>query len=460
MEECPIRTRLNREVLGSLGTLQHPNLEDRGGNGGIPNKHLGQPSILVRSHFAALVAAHATGGAVFVDSKSAYYSVVRDALIASRREESDGTLWARASALFPLQADRATFVRSIKQGDLLAAFQLPLYLVQYLEAQLGTTWYAMSAPASTTFVAGSGTAPGSPVADLFFGFLYSRFLIQIEEALLGEGHCVRLNPSDPKDSVAPTWADDTALLIGPLRPDRLLPALAGTAFKHYTHLGTVISHNGSEEPNLQHRAALLRQLFKPLRSRLLYNRWLTQQEKVRLISERVLLRFLYGAGFWAPRTVAERELTLGPIRTTYRQSFRPITGTSSAGFSNQEVASFLGLPTAEELLHQARAAAFTEVCDTGSAAVHALLRRDGTWLGLAWDSFRTVLGEHVPVGLCTSDPPALAELLALLPGGADQARQLCKRYLKAQCANRAPPPPLAARDAAASEMPKIVEVWR
>ena len=226
----------------------------------------------------------------------------------------------------------------------------------------------------------------------------------------------------------------------------------------YTHLGTVISHNGSEEPNLQHRAALLRQLFKPLRSRLLYNRWLTQQEKVRLISERVLLRFLYGAGFWAPRTVAERELTLGPIRTTYRQSFRPITGTSSAGFSNQEVASFLGLPTAEELLHQARAAAFTEVCDTGSAAVHALLRRDGTWLGLAWDSFRTVLGEHVPVGLCTSDPPALAELLALLPGGADQARQLCKRYLKAQCANRAPPPPLAARDAAASEMPKIVEV--
>ena len=63
-----------------------------------------------------------------------------------------------------------------------------------------------------------------------------------------------------------------------------------------------------------------------MRSRLLYNRWLTQQEKVRLVSERALPRFLYGAGFWASRTATESELTLDPIRATYRQSFRPITG--------------------------------------------------------------------------------------------------------------------------------------
>ena len=155
--------------------------------------------------------------------------MVRDALLASRRRESTDSLRRRAVALFPLQADRDQYVYNIQQGDLFAAFQLPPFLINYLEAQLGTTWFTMEAPASAVYISGSGTAPGSPVADLFFHFLYSRFLVHMETALLAEGHCVRLHSSDAKDSVAPTWADDTALLIGPLPPDRLAPTLSRVA---------------------------------------------------------------------------------------------------------------------------------------------------------------------------------------------------------------------------------------
>ncbi|CAE7734509.1 unnamed protein product [Symbiodinium sp. CCMP2592] len=505
-----IQKALRQKLVGFLDAGRA-----KGQYGGLPHKKLAQPSLLVRSHFVSLVSAHATGGAVFIDSKAAYYSVVRDALLASRGRESDAMLWCRAKALFPRHADRQHFVRSIRQGDLLAAFQLPEYLVRYLEAQLGTTWYVMETPSSTAYVAGSGTAPGSPVADLFFSFVYARFLHHVEEVLLSEGHCVRLQAEDPLDSVAPTWADDTALLVGPVRPCQLVSTLTrvatllsdglaqigleanfcpgkseavvhiaghgsaavrrqllcqeepGISFAlpdgtdgllrvvpTYTHLGTVIAHNGAEGPNLQHRAALLRQLFNPLRSRLLYNRWLTREEKVRLISERALPRFLYGAGYWAPRTAAEVEMTLEPVRATYRQSFRPVTGISSAGFSNTEVAAALGLPTAEELLHHARAVALLDTCETASADVLTALTRDGVWLTLAWESFKVVLSERLPLALCTTAPPALRDLPNLLHGGATGARSVCKRFLKNQAATRSEPL-LVARDVASLEMPTI-----
>ena len=86
--------------------------------------------------------------------------MVRDALLASRRRESTDSLRRRAVALFPLQADRDQYVYNIQQGDLFAAFQLPPFLINYLEAQLGTTWFTMEAPASAVYISGSGTAPG------------------------------------------------------------------------------------------------------------------------------------------------------------------------------------------------------------------------------------------------------------------------------------------------------------
>ena len=203
----------------------------------------------------------------------------------------------------------------------------------------------------------------------------------------------------------------------------------------YTHLGHCNLPQQCGGPhNLQHRAALLRQLFKPLRSRLLYNRWLTRQEKVRLVSERALPRFLYGAGHWTPRNAS-----------AYRQSFRPITGISSAGYSNHEVAAVLGLPTAEELLHQARAVAFVDACETGSAAVHAALRKDAV-LGsaLRGSHFRLVMGEHVPISLCTTDPPNLSGLLETLPGGRAHARRPMQGL--SQGASDQPGSPAGSRD--------------
>ena len=479
--------------------------------GGLPKRRLEEPSVIVRAHFSRLRARQQTGGALFIDSRAAYYSLVRDALVESCTRQDEHSLWRRAKQLFPFPDDQHNYVRHMQAGGLVKALQLPAPLVRYLESQLGTTWFSMSAPITTAYISGSGTAPGSPIADLLFSFVYARFLNHAEELLLSEGHFVALCP-DSAPAVMPTWADDTAVLIGPLPPKALAPTLQrvtelvsaglsshgldpnfgpgkteavvhfggsgsqaarrallciedpGVQFQKraegpcklrlvptYVHLGTVVSHNALETPNLHYRAMLLRQLFVPLRKRLLFNRNLTRAEKVRILEERALPKFLFGAGLWTLRTVQEQALAVEPIQKALRQAFRPILGVSSEGFTNDEIAAALGLPTAAQFLEQAQAAALLHLAHTASEEVCAGLSLDGTWYGQAWNALRRVMGEHCPVALCFSQPPGLGDLLTLLPANCGR---LCRNYLRV-CKQGRPPVDLRPRSAAAAEAPIV-----
>ncbi|CAE6935081.1 unnamed protein product, partial [Symbiodinium sp. KB8] len=439
--------------------------------GGLPRRRLDDASVMVRAHFARLKAGRQTGGALFIDSRAAYYSLVRDSLIRSQTLQTEAQLYQRARALFPFRDDQAPYV------------------------------------------SGSGAAPGSPIADLLFSFVYARFLQHVEEILMTEGHYVAIC-STTDAAIMPTWADDTAVLVGPVAPPLLAASLQrvtdlvtrglsragldpnfgpgkteavihfegpgsrdtrrqllclaepGVPFdshlrgtQHlrlvptYVHLGTVVSHNLSEEPNLQHRAHLLKQLFQPLRRRLLYNEDLMKHEKVRLLEERVLPKFLFGAGFWTPRNTREHDMTLDPLRCAMRQAFRPITGVSSTGFSNQEVAAALGLPTAEDCLAHARAVTLLHLLKTGSREVWQGLLADGLWYQLSWEALRKVSGEAWPVALCTTAPPSPEQLLSCLPSHCDR---ICRNYLRT-CKHNLATVVLQPRCADASEMPAIVQ---
>ena len=481
--------------------------------GGLPHRRLEEPSVMVRAHFARLKAHSQTGGALFIDSKAAYYSLVRDSLVMSQTLQTEDQLRQRAKALFPFRDDQDHYVRHMRSGGLIQALQLPDPLIRYLESQLGTTWFCMEAPSSAPYISGSGTAPGSPIADLLFSFVYARFLQHVEEILLAEGHYVALC-STADASIMPTWADDTAVLVGPVVPHMLATSLQrvtdlvtrglgragldpnfgpgkteavihfagpgsravrkqllcltepGVHFDShlrgvqclrlvptYVHLGTVVSHNLSEEPNLSHRAQLLKQLFLPLRRRLLYNEDLTRQEKVRLLEERVFPKFLFGAGFWTPRSTREHELTTDPLKCAMRQAFRPITGISSAGYSNQEVAAALGLPTAEDCVVQARATTLLHLLKNGSQEVWTGLMSDGLWYRLSWEALRTVVGEAWPVTLCTADPPPPKQLWSQLP---NHCAKLCREYLRL-CKQRHPHVALQPRDLDACEAPAVTQ---
>ncbi|CAE7773935.1 unnamed protein product [Symbiodinium sp. CCMP2592] len=485
--------------------------------GGLPRRRLDEPSSIVRAHMARLRAGQQTGGAIFLDSRAAYYSLIRDTLVQSRVHQPEDALWRRAQLLFPRREDQLQYVQGMQQCGLIAALQLPDVLVRYLESQLGATWFAMHGPVDKAFLSGSGTAPGSPIADLLFSFIYSRFLCQAEAQLLAEGHYVALCEA-ATPAVLPTWADDSAALIGPLPPDQLQVSLRrvieiigigmsrggldpnsgpgkteavihfagpgsravrrallaqtepGLPFNKadesrgwlrivpaYTHLGTVVSHDGGEMPNLRHRASLTRQLFKPLRHRLLYNQHLTAQEKVRLLEECVFPRFFFGAGFWTPRNVAEQDFIIDTAHNIMRQSFRPILGISSTGYSNSEVAAALGMPRAEQRMHHARAVAILRFSQTGSDETWQGFRADGAWLRAAWASMQQVCGENLPVSLCTSEPPSLEVLRQALPSGPSVQLAACRRYLRS-CGDGVPSQAgLTERDPSCHEMPIIVQ---
>ncbi|CAE7428422.1 unnamed protein product, partial [Symbiodinium necroappetens] len=390
-----------------------------GQHGGIPRHTLEQPSALVRAHFHGLSAANQSGGALFVDCAAAYYSVVRDFYLAGPYHNwTDDELQQRAKLFFADTQSQAAFLKDMRDGLWLESLQLPSALHRIVLAQFHRTWYVDGRPGTTLYLTQTGTAPGSPVADALFAFLFSRFLHGMEEFLRGHLASPHIQVQQAEAAEAPAWADDVVILftarsvsevegllgeigrqvikhlrrlglsanLGPGKTEavvalrghgsrdvrrRLLgadcPALSLTTETEefpklrlvpgYTHLGTFLNAELSEMANLKRRAGLLASTFKPIRNRLLNNPFLLPTEKRELLLGRVIPCFLHGSGLWRLSTKHEHEVAVGPLYSAFRQCIRPITGSSSAKMTQAEVLAALDVPSPEELLdvHRVRA---------------------------------------------------------------------------------------------------------
>ena len=467
---------------------------------GLPGMPLTLPAIFVRSHIQRLRHLGASGAVLFLDCRNAYYSVMRDTLFPSGRGWSVQEIRLRAQALFQREADRERFVQKIQQGELLEALGIEPELLRYVEAQLSSTWFSMQAPSEVLFTSASGTAPGSPVADLFFGLLYSRFLADTEALLLSEGIYVAPSDADGQSPApTPTWADDSAFLLGPMRPDAVgaalkrvmeiacgglralglqanlavgksegMPILIGPCSQkarrellhatepavafvsprkepaelrlapQYVHLGNVVCASGREGPNLDYRQRLARELYRPLRRKVLFSQYHTAQEKTDLIASRVIPRFAHGAGVWLPSSDAEAQACYEPIRKFLRGAFRPVTGVSCAGFSNSEVAVALDLPTTQEYICVARARAFLDVCQPAGAPAWGALDAAPSWKTLAWEALCQVAG-RLSLDLLHATCPLLPDVAPSVAMHHTVLRRACKAYLRKCRQSRVPP---------------------
>ena len=184
--------------------------------GGLPKHTLSQPSALVRGHLLWLRTKGHSGGVLFLDCKDAYYSVVRDLLVRDPKCQWDpARLQERAQLLFVHRQDQLTFIEEMTAGNWSRALALPLELQRLLAAHLRHTWFADGNPGTTLYETASGSAPGAPVADTIFAFLFSRFLRDLQEEMRVLGLSPHLVQNIPPDSCAeaPTWADDVAILF-------------------------------------------------------------------------------------------------------------------------------------------------------------------------------------------------------------------------------------------------------
>ena len=154
--------------------------------------------------------------------------------------------------------------------------------------------------------------------------------------------------------------------------------------------------------------------FRPIRNKLLSCPDLTPSEKTHLLRERVLPRFHHQAGIWRLASRPEQLAALEPVRKLYRSAFRPITGLSSRGYCNEDIAAVLGLPTAEEFLDVERCRAIQEFAREGCDFVWATCAEDKVWLDSCLQSLDKVLrcsGELSITGLSYQDSTLRSFLL-------------------------------------------------
>ena len=159
----------------------------------------------------------------------------------------------------------------------------------------------------------------------------------------------------------------------------------------YCHLGTILSADCHEYPNLQHRRELLQQIWQPVKRRIFTNPYVTPSEKKRLLQERVFSRYLHGAGLWRLATVHERDAALEPLTMIIRGALRPILGISQQGYTVEHAAAMLDLPTPAELLTTERARALVEASGIQETAVWEAAASDGVWLAQAREALMATL---------------------------------------------------------------------
>ena len=209
--------------------------------GGLPGRPLSLPAAFVRAHLASLRSQGLSGGIVFFDVKSAYYSVIRDCVVSSHANRRDTAyVQSRAQALFADAGQRQRFVTALQGGNLLEMFGADPATVAYFQAHL-------QRDTDKAFQATSGTAPGSPVADVLFGLIFSQFLHTLHGALVAQGLQAQVAWLDQDGLPArqacpghPTWADDLAVLFQVDSADKVVPAvrfIATTADAELRQLG-------------------------------------------------------------------------------------------------------------------------------------------------------------------------------------------------------------------------------
>ena len=458
--------------------------------GGRPGFGLSLPAACVKAHLANLKRTRTSGAVIFIDSASAYYSITKDFLALSwEQKQNEELLRARARVLFDTVELQEDFIQVLRESADDVSAALSPALQTFLQKQLDRTWYMCRVDSAEAYVANSGTAPGSPLADVMFSLIFGKLLSRIAQFLQESGLQAAF-ASQGGPGHTPTWADDVSILLrtgtaaevpdavaqvtgfftdelqriglranhGAGKTEALLclhgpgarqvkrdifcsesPMIPFTTARNaghirvapaYEYLGSTIQADGFSLPDIRHRLKLARDMFRPVKNRILRNPCLTKAEKTAVVKGRILTRFLYGSGLWSIRTQKEADAVSEAIFGFFRGAFRPIIGFTSQGYTNVEVAGALELPLPEELLHVERVRTAGQIAKGDLPGVLEELAQDEGW----WPQVLRALRE---VGVYVGGSSSLEAVLPTLQRPQAVLRAACKAYLakgiKARC---------------------------
>ena len=165
--------------------------------------------LALRLHVDSCSARHRSMAILFIDLRSAYYSVVKE-LYHEDGTGSDEQFLCRLFGKLGLpQATLDDFVAHVSTTCLPQDVGLSDTISAIVRSTLEKSWYQL--PASPDlFAPATGTRPGDPLADILFSYAMSDVLWEVYEVLMREGSLLQLEPDLPAGA---TWADDTCLFL-------------------------------------------------------------------------------------------------------------------------------------------------------------------------------------------------------------------------------------------------------
>ena len=407
--------------------------------GSLPRENIGLPAHYVQSFVHLAQQRNRSMAIIFLDGKSAYYSTIRDFLF-DHELTDPASLEEVIRLLVPAEDLHEAAVAALLGPCLLQMAGVADGLADYLQASLRGTWFTMDVHASVVQHTLTGTAPGTPLADLLYQFVQTRLMRGVTADLreCGLQAHVRLQ----QDTACPQgWADDIAVLLplcdatalehsiracvpivdahsrrmgvslnydsgktealavfrgkGCVAVKRKLLsedqpmihiALPGAApvqlrlVESYQHLGNLLNVNASCQEDIRRKCQAADSVFKRLQKTLLRNVELSAAEKVLLVSSLVQAEIKYGSGMWLPCSRQEQRSAHHALSKHWRQSCRAICSHGTKFLTEAEVSTLLDVLTAEETLRIERVRQLCVVAEGGPGFLWSRLLEHQAWL--------------------------------------------------------------------------------
>lgn len=382
----------------------------------------------VRLHMQCCAHLKLSSGIIFVDIKSAYYSVIKEFFATTRGDEHE----ALASLFHRLGLPRLAlddFIKTVSSTNLLEDAAVPEVLGQIIQSTITASWFQIPG-SSRVCVPSTGTRPGDPLADVLYAYVMGNILGEAYQEFAKTG---LLTPWD-EHSPGTTWADDTCLLLagradeidrkisvaystlqeimirhglsptyGPGKTAFLISYRGQDAAMHhrmryssdepavecmleytgcqmvdsvytYKHLGSIVDGDYLL-PEVRARGQLAMQAIKPLRRGCLANRQIPIGRRQQLLETLGLSIITYNAGTWRRLQCNEFEAWSSALVKLYG-SVQPRQADGSFPRKTiEELTLDAGGLLPDALLHCCRLRLLKSLLDGGDALLSEMVRR-------------------------------------------------------------------------------------
>ena len=428
---------------------------EAGQHGALPGDQISTPALCVQSYLRMAARRQMSGAVLFIDGKTAYYSVIRQALFANPSSDDVQFLEQLFSQLGFCQEDQARLIAHLRVAGEFDIAGVNSTLQDFLRQTLRGTWFTMKGGCDGRPIVETrcGTVPGTPLADMLYAFVQARFLRDLREELHTAGLTATISAT-AEAAPTPAWADDVSILLGLGPAEDLLPKLAqvtartehfsrsaGVALNFepgkteavccfrgpksrqvkravlldsqptlpvrltdgrnislrivskYTHLGSVVSYCGSSSADIKAKPKAATPVFRRLRSTLLRNPNLETTEKVELVRSLVIAKVGFGSALWVPSGSRDASSCFHAVGRFWRQSFGKVYGKSSKLLTDDEVCHALGALSPAQFFRVERVRQLLVVARAGPGFLWQVLQASEDWLSMAFQSMDEVCSD-------------------------------------------------------------------